>query len=136
MVLAGGQRAGFFIGDGAGVGKGRQVRHWQISNPSNVDEPCTLFNGLTYNTPWYFAHIFPSPRSEEKYEQWAKIVSEYYVLTNHWIRDLFFHFYASFWYFSIYTTSPKNYTDLRRHLQMVKAVQCGLIFCVSLWPRN
>jgi len=27
MVLAGGQRAGFFIGDGAGVGKGRQVRY-------------------------------------------------------------------------------------------------------------
>ena len=25
MVLASGQRAGFFIGDGAGVGKGRQV---------------------------------------------------------------------------------------------------------------
>ena len=25
MVLANGQRAGFFIGDGAGVGKGRQV---------------------------------------------------------------------------------------------------------------
>jgi len=26
-VLASGQRAGFFIGDGAGVGKGRQVRY-------------------------------------------------------------------------------------------------------------
>ena len=25
-MLASGQRAGFFIGDGAGVGKGRQVR--------------------------------------------------------------------------------------------------------------
>ena len=25
MILANGQRAGFFIGDGAGVGKGRQV---------------------------------------------------------------------------------------------------------------
>ena len=25
MMLASGQRAGFFIGDGAGVGKGRQV---------------------------------------------------------------------------------------------------------------
>ena len=25
MVLASGQRAGFFIGDGAGVGKGRQA---------------------------------------------------------------------------------------------------------------
>ena len=33
-MLASGQRAGFFIGDGAGVGKGRQVRYRQISNPT------------------------------------------------------------------------------------------------------
>ena len=30
MVLANGQRAGFFIGDGAGVGKGRQVSIFRI----------------------------------------------------------------------------------------------------------
>ena len=30
MVLANGQRAGFFIGDGAGVGKGRQVSIFRV----------------------------------------------------------------------------------------------------------
>ena len=134
MVLAGGQRAGFFIGDGAGVGKGRQVRYWQISNPSN--EPCPLFNDLTYNTPWYFAHIFPSPRSEEKYEQWAKIVSEYYVLTNHWMRDLFFHFYAS----------SSLLTYILHHLKTIlissktpangESIAMWAYICVSFWPRN
>ena len=30
MILENGQRAGFFIGDAAGVGKGRQVRCHQV----------------------------------------------------------------------------------------------------------
>ena len=30
MILPNGQRAGFFIGDAAGVGKGRQVSNWVL----------------------------------------------------------------------------------------------------------
>ena len=44
MVLANGQRAGFFIGDGAGVGKGRQVSIFRFCTISccyyMVNEQC------------------------------------------------------------------------------------------------
>ena len=44
MILANGQRAGFFIGDGAGVGKGRQVIIcFGMSKLNHLPQPLTPF---------------------------------------------------------------------------------------------
>ena len=49
MILANGQRAGFFIGDGAGVGKGRQVSDIvQLADTVTV-----LWSGLFILTPGF-----------------------------------------------------------------------------------
>ena len=46
MILANGQRAGFFVGDGAGVGKGRQVGEWNKSEMSSLVGSVTALGGL------------------------------------------------------------------------------------------
>ena len=49
MILANGQRAGFFIGDGAGVGKGRQVIIcFGMSKLNRLPQPLTPFCHVKY----------------------------------------------------------------------------------------
>ena len=66
MILANGQRAGFFIGDGAGVGKGRQVSDIVQSADSPLVWPLRSYHSFFINIlcdmyslmPVGFSHVY------------------------------------------------------------------------------
>ena len=51
MILSNGNRAGFFIGDAAGVGKGRQVKCQTLLPPAYIFTGMCLFTGGRGDAP-------------------------------------------------------------------------------------